>query len=422
MLALAEQQRLPLLLLAEGGGGRPGDVDIDPIYNSQLAVSTFRQMGRLSGRVPLVGVASGFCFAGNAALLGMCDVVIATEGANIGMAGPAMVAGGGLGQVAASAIGPSAEQARNGVVDLLAADDAEATALARRYLGFFQGPLPPPATFADQRLLRAAVPENRKRAFAVRPIIETLVDESSWLELRREFGRGLVSGLARVDGRPIGVIANSSAHLGGAIDSDGALKAARFMELCDAFDVPLLFLCDTPGFMVGPESERGAAVRKMSRLFAVGSSLSVPFFTLVLRRAYGLGAMAMSGGLAVGPNVFHASWPSAEAGPMGLEGAIELGFAKELAAAGSVPLVGEAARRRLHESLLHTGLERAGATSVARTLETDDVIDPADSRAWIVHGLDAAAVPAERGDGGADAAAWRTRRDGQKRRPCVSPW
>jgi len=249
----------------------------------------------------------------------------------------------------------------------------------------------------------------------VRDVVTTLADGGEWMELRRTFGEGMVSGLMRIGGRPVGVLANSPSHLGGALDSDGALKAARFMELCDAYGLPLLLLCDTPGFMVGPESERTAAVRKMARLFAVGSSLRVPLFTLVLRKAYGLGAMAMSGGASVAPNVFHASWPTAEAGPMNLEGAVELGFANELATAAAMPLVGTAARQKLFDTLLDKGLQRAEATSVARTLETDDVIDPAESRAWLLQGLDAA------GGGGESGAEWR-KRDGAKRRPCISPW
>ena len=415
ILQLCHAQRLPLILLAEGGGGRPGDVDADLLLNSALSVPTFRSMGSLSGLVPLVGIASGFCFAGNAALLGACDVVIATAGSNIGMAGPAMIEGGGLGKVDPSEIGPCSEQAANGVVDLVAADEAQACELARNYLSYFQGALPAGATTqcADQRLLRSLVPQNRKRLYDVRRVVATLADEGSWLELRRGFAPGLVSGLLRIEGRPVGVVANSSEQLGGAVSSDGALKAARFMELCDAFDIPMLMLCDTPGFMVGPESERTAAVRKMARLFGVASSLSVPFFSLVLRRAYGLGAMAMTGGMSVGANSFHASWPSAEAGPMGLEGAVELGFANELATASKVPLLGEAARQALFNKLLAKGLERAEALSVARTLETDDVIDPADSRDWIVHGLDMAGAT-----GGGE---WR-KRGAARRRSCVSPW
>ena len=308
IVEVAEAQCLPLVLFAEGGGGRPGDTDVDPIANSQLGVSTFARLSRLSGRVPLVGLTSGFCFAGNAALLGTCDVIIATEGSNIGMAGPAMVEGGGLGRVKPTAIGPAAEGASNGVVDILVKSEAEAVRAAQHYLSFFQGSKVSSHWHApDQTALRHAVPENRKRTYEMRnvaqvasasplqlrlsclltspppqpsprllsPREQTLADEGSWLELRRGFAPGLISGLCRIAGHSVGVLANSPDELGGAVDSDGALKAARFMELCDAFSVPLLFLCDTPGFMVGVEHEKSAAVRKLSRMFAVAASLSV---------------------------------------------------------------------------------------------------------------------------------------------------
>ena len=415
---------------AEGGGGRPGDTDVDPLCNSQLAVGTFGRLAALSGKVPLVGLASGFCFAGNAALLGACDVIIATRGANIGMAGPAMIEGGGLGKVSPTAIGPAEEGAANGVVDVLVDTEAEAAQVARRYLSYFQGrteiaaPCPDPAggdidagaiIDARQLALRRMVPSNRKRTYDVRALIATLADEDSWLELRAHFAKGMVSGLCRIDGHPLGVLANSTdGNLGGAIDSDGALKASRFMELCDAFDLPLLFLCDTPGFMVGAEHERTGAVRKLSRMFAVGGSLSVPRFTIVTRKAYGLGAMAMMGGQACGHhNAFHVSWPTAEAGPMNLEGAVALGFAKELAQAAEAG--GPPAQQKLFDKLLAMGYERGGALSVARTLETDDVIDPAESRAWILSALDAASA---RSDGGSGEG----KRPRKRKRPCVSPW
>lgn len=416
ILEVADAQRLPFVLYAEGGGGRPGDTDIDPLCNSQLAVGTFARMGRLSGRVPTVGLASGFCFAGNAALLGACDVIIATRGANIGMAGPAMIEGGGLGRVPPTAIGPAEEGATNGTVDILVETEAEAAQVARRYLAFFQGRAPPDVDDADkagwrvpdQTALRYVVPTNRKRTYDVRRLITTLSDECSWLELRQGFARGVVSGLCRVEGHTLGVLANSAdGQLGGAIDSDGALKASRFMELCDAFDLPLLFLCDTPGFMVGVEHEKTSAVRKLSRMFSVASSLSVPRFTIVTRKAYGLGAMAMMGGQAVGHhNAFHVSWPTAEAGPMNLEGAVALGFAKELASAAEAG--GASAQQALFDKLLAAGYERGSALSVARTLETDDVIDPAESRAWILSALDAASA--------------KKARTKDRKRPCVSPW
>ena len=172
-----------------------------------------------------------------------------------------------------TAIGPAEEGAANGVVDLLVETEAEAAQVARRYLSYFQGRLPPPpgtegrgAADARQLALRHAVPSKRTRTYDMRKLITTLADEASWLELRGGHAKGMVSGLCRIDGHPLGVLANSTdGLLGGAIDSDGALKAARFMELCDAFELPLLFLCDTPGFMVGAEHERTAAVRKLSR-------------------------------------------------------------------------------------------------------------------------------------------------------------
>ena len=408
MLEVTHTQRLPLVLYAEGGGGRPGDTDVDPIANSLLAVSSFRHFAKLSGRTPLIGLASGYCFAGNAALLGLCDVIIATKTANIGMAGPAMIAGGGLGMVKPTAIGPATEGYENGVVDLLVETEAEGAQVARRYLSYFQGKLSGDTSgwaAHDQSTLRDAVPSNRKRTYKMTPIIETLCDVDTFLELRGGYAGGVITGLGRVSGHPLGILANNPmSSLGGAVDSDGALKASRFMELCDSFGLPLLFLCDTPGFMVGVEHERTGAVRKLSRMFSVGSSLKVPSFTIVTRKAYGLGAMAMMGGQAVGENnTFHISWPTAEAGPMNLEGAVSLGFAKELKKAREEK--GVEGESKLFNKLLAGGYERAQALSTARTLETDDVIDPAESRQWIVSGLEAAEQHTQ-----------------PSNRPCVSPW
>ena len=293
LLELAEHMRLPVVLFAEGGGGRPGDSDFPVI--SGLDTRAFALYAALSGLVPLVGIAEGRCFAGNAALLGCSDVVIATTDANIGMGGPAMIEGGGLGTFSPDDIGPVGVQAPNGVVDVVVADDREAVSVAKQYLAYFQGRL---ASWqcADQRALRHLVPANRSRVYDVRRVIDVLCDTGSVLELRQQFGIGIVTALARVEGRPVGVICNNPAHLGGAIDAPAADKAARFMQLCDAFDLPILFLCDTPGFMVGPEAERSAQVRHFSRMFVNGASLTVPFFTIVLRKGYGLGAQAMAGG------------------------------------------------------------------------------------------------------------------------------
>jgi acetyl/propionyl-CoA carboxylase alpha subunit/acetyl-CoA carboxylase carboxyltransferase component len=374
MFALAEQQRLPVVLFAEGGGGRPGDTDHGMV--SGLDCTSFHAFAKLSGTVPLVGVVSGRCFAGNAVLLGTCDVIIATPDANIGMGGPAMIEGGGLGVFRPEEVGPMDVQVPNGVVDIAVADEAEAVAAVKKYLSYFQGPV---ETWecADQRLLRHAVPENRLRAYDVRTLIRTLADVDSVLELRREFGRAVITALVRVEGRPIGLIANDPAHLGGAIDADAADKAARFLQLCDAFDLPVVSLCDTPGFMVGPQAERTATVRHLTRMLVTGANLDVPFGLVVLRKAYGLGAQAMAAGSLTVPQ-FSIAWPTGEFGPMGLEGAVRLGYRRELDA------IPDTEQRRVRfDEMVAAAYEHGKALNVASAFEIDDVIDPADTRRWI---------------------------------------
>ena len=398
MLGLAEQWRLPVVLFAEGGGGRPGDTDFVGVAG--LDCHTFIGMARLSGLVPTVGVVSGRCFAGNAALLGCCDVIIAAKDATIGMAGPAMIEGGGLGSYKPEEVGPSAVQGPNGVIDILVENEAEAVAAAKQYLGYFQGPLSD-WQCSDPRELRHVIPENRLRVYDIRRVIELLADRGSVLELRRQFAPGLITALIRIEGRPFGLIANNPAHLGGAIDAVAGDKAARFMQLCDAFDIPMVSLCDTPGFMVGPDAEKQGTVRHVSRMFVAAASLSVPFFTLVLRKGYGLGAQAMAAGSFHSP-LFTAAWPSGEFGAMGLEGAVRLGFAKELAAQES-----DAARQALFAKLVTKAYERGKGLNMASYLEIDAVIDPAESRAWLLRGLNATPLPPVRSG---------------KKRPFVDTW
>jgi acetyl/propionyl-CoA carboxylase alpha subunit/acetyl-CoA carboxylase carboxyltransferase component len=398
MFEIAEQQRLPVVFFTEGGGGRPGDTDGSGVAG--LDCRAFQLFGSLSGLVPLVGINSGRCFAGNAALLGCCDVVIATENSNIGMGGPAMIEGGGLGVFRPEEVGPMEVQVPNGVVDLPVADEAEAVAVAKQYLSYFQGVVPSWES-ADQRWLRQAIPENRLRIYDIRQLIETLADVGSVLELRRYFGLGMVTALARIEGRPLGILANNPAHLAGAIDSQAADKAARFMQLCDAFDLPLLFLCDTPGIMVGPEVEKTALVRHAARLFVTGGSLTVPFFTIVLRKGYGLGAQAMAGGSFHAP-IFTVAWPSGEFGGMGLEGAVKLGYRKELAAEEDPEK-----RRALYQEMVDRMYEHGKAVNMASHFEIDGVIDPQDSRRWILSAL-ASAAPVRLRSG--------------KKRPCIDSW
>ena len=372
---IAERHKLPVVLFAEGGGGRPGDTDHAIVAG--LDCRAFQYFAELSGKVPLLGVVSGFCFAGNAALLGSCDVVIATRRSNIGMGGPAMIEGGGLGRFAPEEIGPSEIQYRNGVIDVLVEDDAEAVATAKRYLGYFQGALPSWEA-ADQESLRDAIPENRLRVYEMRSVIERVADLGSVLELRRGFAPGMITSLARIEGLPIGIIANDPAHLGGAIDAEAADKASDFMTLCNRFAIPILFLCDTPGFMVGPDAEATGLVKRAARLFKVGASLKVPFCTVVLRKGYGLGAQSMAGGSFKAP-VFTIAWPTGDFGGMGLEGAVKLGFRKELAA-----IADPKARDAMFRQMVELAYERGKAINMAEHFEIDAVIDPVDTRRWIL--------------------------------------
>ena len=378
LLDLVESEDLPVVWFAEGGGGRPGDTD--GIGSSGLATPSFRSFARLAGRVPKIAVVSGRCFAGNASFAGVCEILICAKGTNIGMGGPAMIEGGGLGVFAPEDIGPMDIQTANGVVDILAEDEADATRLAKRALSYFQGPITD-WTAADQRLLRRSIPENRLRVYDIRALIELLVDSGSFLELRPGFAPGLITGFARIEGRPMALIANDPRHLGGAVDCDGADKGSRLLQLADAFDLPVLSLVDTPGFMVGPDSEAAAAVRKTSRLFINAARLGTPMFAVVLRKAYGLGAQAMTGGSTLAP-FFCAAWPTGEFGGMGLEGAVRLGYRRELEAETD-----PAAKQALFDRLLGGLYARGKAINVAATLEIDAVIDPADTRKWIVQGL-----------------------------------
>ena len=379
ILQTAAEQTLPVVMYTEGGGGRPGDTDVTTSI-AGLNIPSFALWAGLSGQVPRIAVNNGYCFAGNAALFGCADIRITTRQSWIGMAGPAMIEGGGLGAFQPTDIGPAKMQARNGVVDLLLGDEAEAASLTRKILGYFQGEL---STYecADQSELWGLLPEDRRYSYHVRQVIETLVDTDSFVELGAEFGQSMVTGFVRIEGRPLGLIANDCRVLGGAIDAQAATKAARFLRLCDQHGIALLSLCDTPGFMVGPASEEQAAVHHMSDLFVAGAQLSVPLVVVFLRKAYGLGAMAMAGG-SFAQASYAASWPSGEFGAMGLEGAVRLGFRKELEAA-SEPEQKEA----LFNSLLGSLYARGKAIEAATHLEIDAVIDPADTRSHILRAL-----------------------------------
>ena len=398
LLGLAEQWRMPLVFYAEGGGGRPGDTD--RLGMTGLDGPSFVQFARLSGLVPVVGVVSGYCFAGNAAMLGCCDVIIATKNASIGMGGPAMIEGGGLGVYHPAEVGPVSFQAPNGVIDILVEDEVEATSAAQKYLSYFQGAV---ALWKvpDQRLLRRAIPENRLRVYDIRSVIDLLADEGSVLEIRRDFGVGMITAFIRIEGKPFGLIANNPKHLGGAIDAEAGDKAARFMQLCDAFDIPIVSLCDTPGFMVGPEAEKTAIVRHVARMFVTGASITVPLFGIVLRKGYGLGAQSMIGG-GFHASFFTVAWPTGEFGGMGLEGYVRLGFRKEMEA-----IADPVEREKYYKAKVAELYANGKATSIASVLEIDEVIDPAETRRWIMAGLGSVPDPEPRR---------------YRKRPCIDAW
>ena len=380
LIEIAKDTLRPIIFYVEGGGGRPGDVDYDLITIGGLNVPTFVEYARLSGKVPRVAIVAGYCFAGNASIAGCSDVIIATKDSNMGMGGPAMIEGGGLGVYYPKDIGKAQDLYKNGVIDILVENEAEATEVAKKYLSFFQGAITD-WDCGDQAALRDVIPENRKFAYDVMKVIHALVDTGSFLELRGGYGRNMVTGLCRIEGKPYGLIANSTRHLGGAVDSIAADKASRFMQLCDAFGLPVLSLCDAPGFMVGPDTELEGLVRRSSRLYITGASLQVPIITIFLRKAYGLGAMAMCGGSTHEP-LLSLAWPSAEFGAMGLEGAVKLGYKKELEATET-----DEDQEALFDKLVNRSYQRGKAIHAASMFEFDEVIDPADTRKWICAAL-----------------------------------
>ena len=376
----AAKQNLPVVMYTEGGGGRPGDTDVS-VQFAGLQIPSFSNWAKLKGKSIRIAVNNGYCFAGNAALFGTADFCISTKNSWLGMAGPAMIEGGGLGKVNPKDIGPAEEQEKLGVIDYLAEDEADATSFAKKLLSYFQGDLKNWET-KDQSILRNLIPENRRMAYSVRDIIETIADKDSFLEVRKIYGRSVITGFIRLAGKPVALIANDCQHLGGAVDATSAEKAGEFISICNEHNLPIVSLADTPGFMVGVNSEKEGAVRKMGRLFNAGANISVPLIAIFLRKGYGLGAMAMVGGSFYIP-IFTASWPTGEFGGMGLEGAVKLGYKKELEAVED-----EKEREELFNKLVQKMYDAGKALEAATQLEIDAVIDPAETRSIILKALE----------------------------------
>ncbi len=376
MCEIAEKSKLPVIMYAEGGGGRPADTDVSTQI-AGLNITSFTSWARLTGHSLKIAINNGYCFAGNAALYGAADFCITTKNSWIGMAGPAMIEGGGLGIFAPKDIGPAEMHYKNGHIDFLADDEAEATSVAKKLLSYFQG-TKKEWIERDQIPLRDMIPEDRRKGFPVRDIINTLADEASFLELKKISGRSVITGFIRLEGKPFAILANDCQQLGGAIDSSAADKAANFIEICSAHRLPIISFVDTPGFMVGPDSEKEGAFRRMGELFKQGARIKSPLVGIILRRGYGLGAMAMMGGSFVDP-IYSASWPNGEFGGMGLEGYVKLGFKKELEAEET-----EEGKKTLFDKLVAKMYEIGKATEAAAHLEMDAVIDPASTRERIL--------------------------------------
>jgi acetyl-CoA carboxylase carboxyltransferase component len=379
MFEHAEKHRLPVICWLDGGGARPHDMKVE----GRGSTPTFVVFARLSGLVPTIGILPGRAFAGHANLAGMCDVLIATRDSSMGMAGPPLVEAALGVKLTPEEIGPASVHVATGVIDVLVEDEAEAIAAAKKYLGYFSGS-GPAGEAPDSRLLRDVVPDNPKRAYNVRKVIDLLADVGSVLELKPAFGRAVVTSLIRLGGRPVGVVANQPMFLAGAIDSPASEKAARFIQICDAFDIPMLLLCDTPGLMVGPDVEKTGLVRRSARVLSALANATVPVMTVVLRKAYGLGYYIM-GSQPLDPTILLA-WPTAEFGGMGLEGAVNIIYRRELDAVADAD-----ERATLHRRLTDELKRKNTAVEAAARFLYDDVIDPADTRAILLNTL--ATVP-----------------------------
>lgn len=398
----------PLVLYAEGGGGRPGDTDYPT--GSGLMTPSFALMGEVKASgIPIIGVANGYVFAGNAALLGTCDVVVATRGGSaavaggvekagktsIGMGGKAMIEAGGLGVVESDDIGPTPVHAVTGGIDVVVDDEAAAALITRKIMGVFTRPQLAERQWsysADVKHLRTCLPsvEGRRRAFDMRKVISLLVDDDSFIELAAEWGPGMITGFARIQGRTVAILANDpTSPLGGAIDINAALKAIRLLKLLSRTRAThLVSLCDTPGFMVGTEFERtstgGGSFRTFGDWFTAAAEFAQSggrVVGLVLRRAFGLGAQAMLGGSTLS-NSICASWPAGSLGPMSVEGAVQLSMKKQLA---EIKDPGE--RKKVADQEVERMYSGGRAINVASMAEIDTVLDPAETRDWLARVL-----------------------------------
>jgi acetyl-CoA carboxylase carboxyltransferase component len=372
VLQIAEDHALPVVIFAEGAGHRVQEASL---HSRGGGEATFPTLARLSGRVPTVCGVPGRAFAGHAILAGLCDFVVATRNAAIGMAGPPLVEAALGERLTPEQIGAAGIHAASGAAEAVVENEPDLIGLISAYLSYFEGRLEPGEAVVPATYLRDIVPADPRKPYDVREVISGLCDLGEILELRGGFARSLVTALGRVDGWPTGFIASQPLVLAGAIDAGASDKISRFAKLCDAFGLPIVFLVDSPGFLVGPAAETTALMRHSTRVIHTLTHVQVPFFTVTLRKSYGLAHFAM-GGRPLGASMVVA-WPTAEYGAMGPEGAAKvLGVDDE----------------REHSA----ALRREGASlKLAELFAIDDVIDPAQTRGALSDWL-AAVMPTTR--------------------------
>jgi acetyl-CoA carboxylase carboxyltransferase component len=382
MCDLSLRRGIPLVMLVDGGGHRVHEIDSRP-YAFGGDTGPFWRQAQLSGWAPQVAAVMGPAFAGAALFTSFADFVPMVEGtASIGIAGRQLVKAATREELTTEELGGSAVQLRNGNADLGVPDDAACIGAVREFLSFLpsncQGD--PPRVTSDDPVdriapeLRDVIPERRSRGYDVMKIIRPIVDHEHVLELQGCYARNIVTALARLDGQPVGIVANQPKFLGGVIDSAACQKAVRFIEMCDAFGVPIISLIDVPGVMIGPQAERDRLVKHSAKPLIAFAHATVPVITVVLRKAYGAGLLAMGGSRSGVDGALI--WPTAEMSAMQIEGAVDIVFRREVAAAED-----PAAKR---EELIRHFYAKSTPLRAASGFGIDDVIDPAQTRGKLI--------------------------------------
>ena len=385
---LALTKRMPFVWLLDSAGAR-----VQETVGSLFAASgaLFREEVLASGVIPQVAALMGPCAAGTAYIPGLADFVPMVKGrGSMALAGPHLVRAAIGEDVTQEQLGGSRVHCRtSGVGDLEVADDAECIAAVKRYLGFFGAhceqappvrPVRDPVGRMDDELLDV-LPRSNRKPYDMYDVIRRIVDDGEWLDLKPQFARSIITCLARMGGRSVGIVASQPRHLGGILDNDAADKAARFVSLCDAFAIPLVFLVDVPGFMVGTKVEAAGIIRHGAKMLHAVAAATVPKITVVIRKAYGAGYYVMNG-RAFEPDLIVA-WPTAEISVMGAEGAVEIVFRREVDEAQD-PVAKKAELIAAYRGLIDVHV-------AARNAMIDDVIDPRETRPVVIGALQMAA-------------------------------